>query len=166
MEKKFWNSEKILSFTALLVSLMTLIVFLYQTNLMRKEQHISVLPYLALSHNGTHTKNYIYALENNGVGPAILTNIKVVDAKGEKHYDVADYVEANLTQKDTIGYFHSNLRAGQLLPEKERIDIIELYYKKIKSANRLNDILTADSLQIEIEYESVYGKKWVIKNGQ
>lgn len=35
----------------MLISLMTLIVFLYQTNLIRQQQYMSVLPYLEMNKN-------------------------------------------------------------------------------------------------------------------
>ena len=165
MTKKFWSSDKILSISAMLISLLTLIVFLYQTNLIRKQQYMSVLPYLEMGNYGTNTNNYKYIVENNGVGPAILKSVKVTAASGRIYTDIIDYVEANLTPKDTLGYHHSNLSPGMLLPEKETIYPISVYDKKIKSGKRLYDILNADSLKIEIEYESIYGEKWVIESG-
>ena len=44
-----WNSERILSLSAMSISFITLIIFIYQTNLMSKQNYLSILPYLQLS---------------------------------------------------------------------------------------------------------------------
>ena len=165
MDNKFWTSEKILSFAAISISLLTLFVFLYQTNLIRKQQYMSVLPYLEMGNYGTNSNAYKYVLKNNGVGPAILKSVKVGIKNGKIYNDVVDYVRVNLTKKDTIQYYYSNLNLGKLIPEKETIDVIVVNDNKIKSSQRLYQIFNKDSLLIQIEYESIYGEKWVIENG-
>jgi len=42
IKQPFWNNEKLLGISALLVSTMSLIVFVYQTDLLRKQQYMSV----------------------------------------------------------------------------------------------------------------------------
>ena len=91
MKKKFWNSDKILSLSAMFISLCTLIVFIYQTELIRVEQHKSVYPYLSLSNGGSGNINYRYILENKGIGPAVLTSIKVTDSEGKVFDDIVDF---------------------------------------------------------------------------
>ena len=70
MTLKKLNTDKILGLSAMLISICTLIVFLYQTNLIKKQQYMSVYPYLTLGNNGSFTADYEYSLTNNGIGPA------------------------------------------------------------------------------------------------
>ncbi|MEN0048040.1 MAG: hypothetical protein AAF806_13355 [Bacteroidota bacterium] len=164
MEKQFFSSDKILSLSAMFISLCTLIVFVYQTRLIREQQHMSVLPYLQMGNGGTHTPNYVYGLRNTGIGPAILTDIKVQKGEGKIFTDINPYIKANRNPKDTIGYYHTNIKVGTLIPEKEVIELIKLYDGKIKNGQKLYDVLNDPDLRIEIEYQSVYGDKWKITN--
>ncbi|MEL6720706.1 MAG: hypothetical protein AAFO82_23410 [Bacteroidota bacterium] len=166
MKERFFNSEKILSLSAMFISLCTLFVFVYQTRLIREQQHMSVFPYLQMGNGGTNTPNYIYALRNTGIGPAIITDIKVQRGKGKIFTDLNAYVKANKNPEDTITYYHRNLHTGMLIPEKEVINIIELKKGKIEDGKKLFDILNTSDLQIEIEYESIYGDKWKITNSK
>ncbi len=57
------DSDKILSLSAMFISICTLVVFLYQTNLIRKQQYMSVYPHLLLGNYGTWTPNYKFVLQ-------------------------------------------------------------------------------------------------------
>lgn len=56
MKKRFWNTDKLMSFLAILLSVGTLLVFIYQTNLIRKQQYAAVYPYLEMGFHGRGTK--------------------------------------------------------------------------------------------------------------
>lgn len=164
MKKQFFNSDKVLSLSAMFISLCTLVVFVYQTRLIREQQHMSVFPYLQMGNGGSHTTNYVYGIRNTGIGPAIITDIKVQKGNGEIFTDINPYVKANKDPKDTIGYYHTNLSIGMLIPEKEVIEAIQLYDGKIENGDKLYKMLNYPDLSIEIEYQSIYGDKWKITN--
>ena len=181
MKKKFWTSDKLLSLTALLVSLFTLIVFIYQTNLIRQQQFMSVYPYLNLSNEYGGTLNYSYVLSNEGIGPAIIETVKITSPKNEVFNDFVDYVNSEISTQDSIWYFHSNLKKGKLIPSNQKINLIQLVNKErllaiginqtdnlptnnINNSRRLYQILNNDSLKVEIIYTSVYGEKWSLKS--
>ena len=44
-----WNAERLLSLSAMSMSFFTLLIFVYQTNLLRKQNYISILPYMDIS---------------------------------------------------------------------------------------------------------------------
>ncbi|NJB70100.1 hypothetical protein GGR42_000562 [Saonia flava] len=176
MKPKFWTSEKVLSLSALLVSLLTLAVFIYQTQLIRKQQYMSVYPHLNFANIGGHTLEYTYVLKNDGVGPAFIRSVKVNGPNGKSYKDVINYVEENLAKNDSVLFYYANLSEGRLVSAEEEIPIITLMNKEktrelnlsdntLEKSNKLYDILNNDSLKIEIEYESIYGEKWVLKNG-
>jgi len=182
MKAKFWTSEKLLSLTALLVSLITLIVFVYQTKLIRQQQYASVYPYLALGNEYSGTFKYKYILVNEGIGPAIIDEIKVYTNETEVYGDVIDYVDAAMMEEDSIWYVHSNLNVGKLVPAEKKIFLIQvvgadllkelgienvedLPTNTLNGAKALHQVLNNDSLTIEITYSSIYGETWVLRNG-
>ena len=175
MHNNFWNSEKLLGLSALFISLMTLIVFVYQTNLIRKQQYMTVYPHLDIVNNNSGSLNYKYVLENRGVGPAFITSIEVSDLNGNKYDDLVAYVEANLPAKDSIAYHYSDIGIGRLISANEKIYLFGLsdpqYLKNIgyppntvEGANKLRAILNSDSLRYKIIYESVYGESWTLSS--
>lgn len=177
MENKFWNSEKLLSLSALLVSLLTLAVFIYQTNLIRKEQYMKVYPHLSLFNYGSNTLFYKYVLVNQGIGPALIKSVKVNTLDGENYKSLTGYLEDKLSEKDSIWLYDSDLVPGQLIPaeqtinliglfDDERIQSMELSPNTLKGSRKLRRIINSDSLKIEIEYESIYGERWVIRNDE
>ena len=81
--KKNFNADRIIGLSAMLISLMTLIIFLYQTNLIKKQSVLSVRPRLTFSKNidktvtvkdstNSTTISIRLTLRNNGLGPAII----------------------------------------------------------------------------------------------
>lgn len=166
MNFKKLKSEKILSLSAMFISLCTLIVFLYQTNLIREQQYMSVYPHLSLMNYGTNSSNYKYVLANDGIGPAILKSIEVKSRDGKTYNDINPYVEASIIQMrdSTVGFYHSNIHVGKLIPADSKIELIVANDNKLSTSKKLHKILNADELEINIEYESIYGERWEITN--
>ena len=181
MRKEFWNIEKIVGLTALIVSLLTLIVFVYQTNLLRKQQYMSAYPHLSLMNEKSGTLQYSFGLSNHGVGPAFIESVKVSASNDMVYDDIIHYVEKTMGKQDSINYVYSNLWVGRLIPANEKINLIQLLdenmikdwglvttEKTTKStqdrANKLYQILNDDEIDIEIIYSSIYGEKWRIGN--
>ena len=97
MAKKIkWNSNKILGISAMSISFLTLIIFIYQTNLMSKQNYLSILPYLGIStSNNPANSNYTISLDNFGVGPAIIESVHLTYLGTTE--DLADYNNHLLT---------------------------------------------------------------------
>lgn len=164
MKLKKLNSEKILSLTAMLVSITTLIVFLYQTNLIRKQQYMSVYPYLSMTNFGSNTNNYTFVLKNDGIGPAIIKSIEVKTKDGQTFNDIDPYVKSKLQRSDSVSYYHTNLSVGMLIPANTQIKIVENRDKKLSTSIRLFDILNKEGTTMVIKYESIYEEVWTITN--
>jgi len=81
---------------------------------------------------------------------------------GNTYEDIVDYVDATLTESDSVGYYYSDIAKGLLIPQGETIKLIGASDRKVSSGERLAEILNDDSLNIEIEYESIYGERWII----
>lgn len=162
----FWTTDKIIGLSALFISLLTLVVFIYQTEIMREQQHLSVLPYLTLENHYFGTENYKFVLKNSGIGPAIVKAVRVKDSLGVHDTDLYTYLKANYKEIDSIqNLAHSDIVYGMLLPAGEHLDHILLQntpgsWQKLEA---LVQKINTKYLEFEIEYESIYGERWIIK---
>ncbi|WP_416866451.1 MAG: hypothetical protein ACMVP2_01640 [Imperialibacter sp.] len=182
MQRKFWTGDKLLSVAAVLVSLLTLGVFGYQTNLIRQQQYMSVYPHLSFSNKFSGSLQYQYVLKNDGIGPAMIDSVLVVGPNGKDYLDLVYYVDDVIPPEDSIWYLHSNISSGKLIPPNVEIPLIQLVNHEllaklgindvatlpqndVQDAKQLFSILNHDSLTIQITYKSIYGEKWLIKSG-
>jgi hypothetical protein len=112
------KSDNRLSFSAIFISICTLMLFLYQTNLIRKQQFMSVYPHLSLQNEGSFTNNYKYILKNDGIGPAIIKSVQVKTKANEIYEDLLTFVVDRIIKKQdsTIGFYYTNIYPGLLIP--------------------------------------------------
>ena len=165
-----WNSERILSLSAMSISFITLIIFIYQTNLMSKQNYLSILPYLQIStSNNWENRSFSLSVMNHGVGPAIIESVKS-NVEG-KVYDLKDYDSyfwQFLVAQDTIlaRFEHvstSTLDPGMAIPANTTYNIFEvknLTEEDIPLLLRLIEIL--ETLRYEIRYKSIQNEHWLI----
>lgn len=167
--KKFWNTEKIVSLAAVLISIGTLIVLIYQTNLMSKQQRLSVLPYLTMGNMGTYTPNYKYMIFNNGIGPAFIEKIEVKYKGNTNPYDLYVFLAEHAEGFSQINnLFYSNLAVGTLIPAQTKVEHI-MIEDSTEDGEKLHALLSRyfeEGLSFEITYRSIYDEKWLIKNGE
>ena len=161
----FWENQKLLSITAVLISIGTLLVFLYQTNLVRKQQYMSVLPYLEFQNHSILSPNYKLVLKNKGIGPALITSRNIV-IKGKTYdLDIGMYLEKLVVPGDSTYFVISNIRNGNLISEKEGVDLVVLDPNTSRSGlEKLHGLIYNDSLEFVVEYESVYGERWQVSS--
>ena len=164
-KQKFWTSEKLLSLSAIFISLCTLTVLIYQANLNRQYQHLSVYPYLLVGHQGSGGPNYRFSIKNEGIGPAIISSIKIISPEEEVYDDFIDYVVNQLSPADTsMGFFHTNLNVGRMIPANQIIELIGTTDGKSATSVKLRSLLAREGFQYELTYRSIYGDEWVVTN--
>ena len=168
-----WNSERILSLSAMSISFITLIIFIYQTNLMSRQNDLSILPYLQVSESvDGETNSFMISLRNHGVGPAILESV-IIEYDGER-YDVKDYNDnlisllASLaTELDSLKYYSmSTLDVGIAIPANTIYEIVSVS-NSAKDYELLTETLYKlenDGLRYEIIYKSIQNERWIIHN--
>lgn len=168
-----WNSERVLSLTAMVLSFVTLIIFIYQTNLMRRQNYLSILPYIQFAtHNNQVEKSFALSLKNHGVGPAILESVTI--EYRDRKYDLAKYdnelvklLTTMAPELDSIrGYAFSTLDKGVAIPANSTYVIME-----IKKAPQQYELFTRNlqklldnGLQYTIVYKSIQDEHWMIQN--
>lgn len=174
MVKKIkWNSERILSLSAMTMSFFTLIIFIYQTNLMSRQNYLSILPYLSIStSNNADGNTFSFSIENFGVGPAIIESI-MVKHKGESfdladfNYEVLTFLKTRAPELDSLKVIsYSTLDKGLAIPVNTSYNIMEVKnsqkdYQLL--SNSLNKLLE-EGLYFEIIYSSIQNERWMITN--
>lgn len=83
MRKKLISNELLIGIAAMIISLSTLFVFIYQTNLIRKQQYMSVYPHLSFIHMTPGSLDYRFILRNQGIGPAFISAINIKGGDGK-----------------------------------------------------------------------------------
>ena len=169
LKPKFWNADKIVSFSAILISLATMAIYLYQTHLIQKQQHASVMPYLSIVTSSYSQSHFLVQLSNDGLGPAMIDKVKV-------HYLKKEYVDCDLptffdqknpVKKDSLltsASTWSNIGEGQLIPAGKTINLIEIN-KNSEMAKTLSNYFWNNKTPIELEiiYSSIYGDRWSVR---
>ncbi len=168
-----WNSEKLVSLSAMSISLITLLIFIYQTNLMRKQNELSIMPYLGLSTtNDSGTFTFELNLLNHGVGPAIIESV-TMEYQDQK-YDlrefensVYNFLKSKRPALDSIYTISvSTLDRGMAIPANTSYNIFSTRnspqgYQLIMEG--LNDLLQT-GLKYEIVYKNINGDLWKLFN--
>lgn len=163
---KKWSSDRWLSLVAIVASLGTLFTIVYQTNLIRKQQYASVLPYLEMwnSNPGREGESYMYVLLNNGIGPAFIKEVIIHYRDSAFTHDPASFAFEVIKPKDSItNFFYTNIKKGRLIPAGERMELIGVKNDSVNAKILRNWMGYTDSVQVEIIYESVYGERWSAK---
>lgn len=166
-----WNSDKIVSLSAMSISILTLIIFIYQTNLMSKQNYLSILPYVQIStSNDKANKTFSLDIKNHGVGPAIIESV-IIYYQGEKHdlrdYDnyLYNYLKSEMPVLDSVNFFSaSSLDRGIAIPANSNYNVFKIFesekdYELLTSS--LENLLKK-GLYYEITYRSIQDERWLI----
>src|SRR5688500_16049233 len=95
-----FDSDRIMSITALMVGVGSLFIIVYQTQLIRESERASVMPYLMVAMQA-NTQSVYLQLRNNGIGPALIENVQVVKQDDVFEGDAFDYF---VTLDPAVGY--------------------------------------------------------------
>ena len=171
MIKRKVDFEKLLSISAITLSVMTLLIFIFQTNLLRKQNYISILPYLQIStSNDNHNAIFELNLKNHGVGPAIIESVTMT--YDNKNYDLVDYenqvhsflisLDSNFDSLATLSW--STLDRGIAIPANTSYNVFRIggnqedYRKFTTSLEKL----IGSGLNAQIVYKSILDERWKI----
>jgi len=167
-----WTTEKIMSSSALFISVISLIALLYQSYLAReenklnqKQQSASVLPYL--SQWFSSSDGFKIIIGNKGVGPAFVREVTIVYDSIHNFSNTDDlfrHVFKTNRSLDSVRSVTSTFKEGYVLPANETIELIKIFDAKGKRAFR--KILTTKHLFFSIEYEDIYGARWELSSSE
>lgn len=164
-----FSRAEVTSFIALVVSLGALCVSIYEANIMREQQMImqsqqktSVFPYLVqdLRYSFGDGGEFIYEIENKGIGPAKIKSAtltlnkkpvnSLVEIKNELDEIFPEEADYGLSLSSPNGFFIS---------PKEKIVAIKITYKKFKNSM---DLIRNLTFKYDIIYCSIFDDCWDI----
>ena len=152
------NTDRILSVSAIMIGLMTLVVYFIQTRLIIDQQHAGVWPCIELSgtndSKGTTNKEFFRVnVVNKGIGPALIKRVEI-KYKGKIYHELTDVFYVAIKSGQSI---HNGFE-GRTMASNETIHPIEIPFSV--EGHKFAQIFY-DSTQIKIYYQSVYGKCFV-----
>ena len=141
---------------AIIINLITVFVYIYQTNLMQKQQNASVWPYIEWEAHYVENEEFKIQVSNNGIGPALVLNT-TIKVNGKVQPNVDSLLTA-LVDTRRIPYLRGDIDR-RVLPAGARINLIET--KDPKWSELLYYAIQDKKLEIEICYESIYKEQWL-----
>lgn len=166
-----WTTEKIMSSSALFISVISLIALLYQSYLAREEnrlnqmqQSASVLPHLNQWYSDFNDEFKII-IGNKGVGPAFIKEVEFkLDSTNtfDNSKELIRHIFRNKKILDSVSYIQSTIVKGFVLPANDFINVIEISGKD--NINRFKQVMATTPIHFKIVYEDVYGTRWMLSN--
>jgi hypothetical protein len=174
-----FTTDRIVGLSAMVVSVGSLFVIVYQTHLMRQAQSASVLPYLMVGVQSNSEGAYL-TLTNKGLGPALIEEVRVRHEGKTFDEDPHDFFVRMRPDRNIPALSVDRIAVGRLIPAGERlmtlgmdgdervrmlVDLLNLY--ELADVPRawlvnLKVPVNARRAVIEITYSSVYGERWRI----
>jgi hypothetical protein len=164
LKPKFWNADKIVSFSAILISLATMGVYIYQTHLIQKQQHATVMPYLRMGYS-YDSDRFDFIIYNEGVGPAFIEEVNIYyDGKKYKDMDISDFMLEEYYKKDialSSGLSYANVNKNGLFAAGKNRTLLSCQ-KSVEKTHKLQDLFFKEKVRMEVIYSSLYGEKWIV----
>lgn len=160
------STDRIVSLSAIFISLLTLVIFIYQTNLMQKQNRLSILPYLSLGSYINHDAGTLeLELKNLGIGPAIIESRKVYYKDKWLDIDFIDLINEEYIKDDsTISVYYTSINHGTAIPANESLSLVKVFMPKEKFPEFLAwfEHIQEYETDYEIIYKSLYQDRWKI----
>jgi hypothetical protein len=149
--------ELVVALAAIFVSTATMFVYIYQTRIMQKQQHVAVWPYVEfLPSFGPH--GFYIEITNKGIGPALVKNV-AIKLNGKKVSDLSEMFQI-LTDSAFTEYGYSTVR-GRVIAPSEVIRAFEI--SDLQYAEAIRKKMTEQKFEYEICYCSVFNDCWTSK---
>lgn len=164
-----WTPEKVMSSSAVVISLVSLVALFYQLNLareendlIRKQQSASVLPHLSFAYS-TSSQRYQISVVNKGVGPAFVTEAEFV-LNGTETFGRSDLLFNRISeiiqeaegQKAVMSTY--SFQKGEVIPANQEMEILSTR-GETPTALFLKYLNSLD-WDYSVIYEDVYGAQW------
>lgn len=163
------NTDRIIGLSAMLISLLTLVIFVYQTSLMRVQSRLSVKPWVTFSTSinfKDSTATYTSVIINKGLGPAIIESINIL-YEGEKYpLDFERFFESTFKGLENYGELdrHVTLEKGSTLISNEAVEMYRFSFslKHVQEIMKILKISEEDEIPFDVEvvYNSIYEEQW------
>jgi len=154
-KRKKIDRSLLIALIALLINVITVTVYLYQSMIMREQQYASAWPYLEWQSVYNQEDGYSLFVSNNGVGPAIIKNVEIM-FDGQQMDNLKSVYDRIL---ETSEYPYLSARvANRVIPAGDQIRLMQIN-DPMMSELAYYRLDTAD-FRFRICYESIYGEGW------
>lgn len=162
----FWTSDKLFGLTAMLVSLLTLLIFVRQTNIMDRQSRLSAMPYLMIE-SSTNGDAHLFEMSvvNYGVGPAIVDGMDIEYDGRRYQQDFQRFMTTSVPEMEGIDLVNwSSIYRGQAIPAGGRVVVLAVGADREQFDRFLGVManLGSRSFEYEIRYRSIYDDRWRI----
>ena len=160
MKNKKWyqESEMLVALSAIFISICALVATIYEANLERQNQLLSVWPRIIIQTN-TGDHEYSISAVNKGLGPALIKTAKVtVDGKEANSWQE---IFKELGVSDDYSQ-NSNELSSSIISRDEAVPAIEI--KSAKVGKKLRE--ESKRIDVEICYCSVYDDCWLVSKSE
>lgn len=165
---KFSRAE-VTSFIALVVSLGALCVSIYEANIMREQQVImqsqqktSVFPYLVqnIRYSFGAKGEFIYELENKGIGPAKIKNASLTLNKKpvSSYMEIKNKLDEIFPKEADYGLSFSSPDGYFISPKEKKVAIKITFNNFENSMNLVRNL----NFEYDINYCSIFEECWKI----
>lgn len=160
------RTEIIIATAATIVSICAMVTTVYQTYILRQQQHAAVWPRLQLMHSywiRPDSSNYRLMLQNNGIGPAIIRNVSINyrDSACRDFAELSIAVAIDHRLPDSLAYRdYSDLLADMVIPQQETLEL--LYLNEADYISSLVEEVKGGAIYVAVQYESLYGESWEV----
>ena len=158
------NYDKITSLSAIIVAVAAVFVAVYEANVIRDFQEISVWPHLSAYTTDIENKlpktNFSFWLKNDGIGPALVKNIQYI-YKGKQYSDMAELSKAIFPEENIPSMKSDKSTLKVLLPGKEAL----LFAANFSESHREKYFKSVvDHFDFKVCFCSLYKKCWQLDN--
>ncbi|TVQ83230.1 MAG: hypothetical protein EA393_15720 [Bacteroidetes bacterium] len=155
-KKQLIKPEMLIAAFAILISISTLFVYIYQSNLMKQQQKMSVWPYL--NYVPSWGQDYfIVNLTNKGIGPAIIENVAITF--DGKEIEGIEGIMKLVPDSIRGSYSFSTIPPGLVIMAGEALTLLDA--KEPRAVAYIMENILTDKLYMAVCYSSVYGDSWV-----
>ncbi|MEM9000633.1 MAG: hypothetical protein AAGB24_10255 [Bacteroidota bacterium] len=168
------NTDRILGISAMVISVLTLVIFIYQTNIMRIQSKLSVKPRLSFSTSSYSTDSLVRIeglVYNKGLGPAIVDSIYIAYRNHRYEMDMDEFIKNEMPILEKYGELirNSTLGPGNTFLPGEEITIYSYQFhpENFDSILRYLDIRSTENLpfQFKVIYTSIYeDEHWLVSS--
>ena len=143
---------------AVVINIITVSVYIYQTDIMQSQQHASVWPYVEWRGVYNQETGYKLQIRNNGIGPALIKSaLFYFDDQAVSH---PDSLMVKLLGTDRFPHLTDHIE-NRVLPAGEVVNLIEIKDDQYAGLLYMNQL--KGNFSYEICYESIYKDAWMSK---
>ena len=170
MKKTNWNTDRIIGLSVMMISLLTLIIFIYQTNIMRAQSRLSVTPLLSFNQAESisdSTYRIKCSIKNKGLGPAIVESVTIIYEGERIKVRFADFFDTYFGKFTQYANLESetHLSKGTTLSAGEEVNFFTVSVSRSVLQEFMDYAGFDDNnppFDIEVLYSSIYEEEWKV----